>query len=254
MQREALKARRVILTGAAGDIGKAIAASFLRAGDRVALIDRDAGKLAVAIEELKAGKDAVIAAHCDIADAAQVEAAIAMATTAFGGVDVLVNNAAAVTPGDAVADIQLADWELALRVNLTAAFLMCKGLIPIMRANGEGVIVNVASQLAHVAAPGRAAYSASKAGLIALTRALAADHSRHGIRAVSVSPGSVMTSRLTDRYGSSEAAEATLGPRHPIGRIGTPQEVAEAILFLCSPHAAFIHGSDVLIDGGYTSQ
>jgi len=122
-----------------------------------------------------------------------------------------------------------------------------------MGSGGGGTIINIASQLAHVAMKGRAAYGASKAALIALTRGLAIDHAAEGIRAVSISPGSIMTRRLTDRYGSADAVNAKLALRHPIGRIGTAEEVAAAVTFLAGADASFITGTDVLVDGGYTA-
>ena len=114
-------------------------------------------------------------------------------------------------------------------------------------------MLNVASQLARVASPGRGAYSASKAGLLALTRSIAVDHATDGIRAVSLSPGAVMTGRLVRRYGSEAAAARALAPRHPAGRLATAREVADAALFLVGERAGFVTGSDMLVDGGYTA-
>jgi NAD(P)-dependent dehydrogenase (short-subunit alcohol dehydrogenase family) len=171
----------------------------------------------------------------------------------FGAVHVLVNNAAADTPRHPVAETPLADWQAHMAVNVTGAFLMAKHAIPLLRAAGGGVVLNIASQMGHVTAPGRAAYSASKAALISLTRSIAVDHAEDGIRAVSLSPGAVMTGRLVRRYGSEDAVSSALAGRHPIGRLGTPQEVADAAFFLASTDASFFTGVDVLMDGGYTA-
>jgi NAD(P)-dependent dehydrogenase (short-subunit alcohol dehydrogenase family) len=118
---------------------------------------------------------------------------------------------------------------------------------------GHGVILNMSSQLGHVGAAGRGAYGVSKAGLMALTRAIAVDYASQGIRAVSLSPGAVLTGRVVRRYGSADQAVQTLAPRYPIGRLGTVDEVADAALFLLGDGAAFMTGSDLLLDGGYTA-
>ncbi len=130
---------------------------------------------------------------------------------------------------------------------------MARAVLKPMLAARSGVILNMASQLGHVGAAGRGAYGASKAALIALTRAIAVDYAAHGIRAVSLSPGAVMTSRLLRRYGSSQEAVRVLAPRYPAGRLGTVDEVAEAALFLVGDGAAFMTGTDMLVDGGYTA-
>ena len=237
-----LQDRVAIITGAAGDIGMAMAERFAAAGARVALVDRIVSTL----------KDS-FAVECDVSDEEQVRAAVAQIATQHGAIHILVNNAAADTPKSRVADLALEDWQKHFAVNVTGAFLMAKHAIPHLRAAGGGVVLNIASQLGRVTSPGSAAYSASKAALISLTRSIALDHAADHIRAVSLSPGAVMTSRLTRRYGSEDAVNRDLAGRHPIGRLGTPQEVANAALFLASNEASFFTGVDVLMDGGYTA-
>ena len=237
-----LQDRVAIITGAAGDIGMAMAERFAAAGARVALVDRIVSTL----------KDS-FAVECDVSDEEQVRAAVARIATPHGAIHILVNNAAADTPKSRVADLALEDWQKHFAVNVTGAFLMAKHAIPHLRAAGGGVVLNIASQLGRVTSPGSAAYSASKAALISLTRSIALDHAADHIRAVSLSPGAVMTSRLTRRYGSEDAVNRDLAGRHPIGRLGTPQEVADAALFLASNEASFFTGVDVLMDGGYTA-
>ena len=237
-----LQDRVAIITGAAGDIGMAMAERFAAAGARVALVDRIVSTL----------KDS-FAVECDVSDEEQVRAAVAQIATQHGAIHILVNNAAADTPKSRVADLALEDWQKHFAVNVTGAFLMAKHAIPHLRAAGGGVVLNIASQLGRVTSPGNAAYSASKAALISLTRSIALDHAADHIRAVSLSPGAVMTSRLTRRYGSEDAVNRDLAGRHPIGRLGTPQEVANAALFLASNEASFFTGVDVLMDGGYTA-
>ena len=234
--------RVAIVTGAAGDIGIAIAGKLSAAGAKVAVLDRKGGlpKADMVIE-------------CDLADASQVRDAIASVAQKLGGLHIVVNNAAADTPRVPLAEVALEDWQKHFAVNVTAAFLMAKFAIPHMRAAGGGVILNIASQLGSVAAVNGAAYSSSKAALIALTRSIAVDHAADRIRAVSLSPGAVMTRRLTGRFGSEAEVNKAMAHKHPIGRLGTAEEVADAALFLVSGRAGFFTGSDVVMDGGYTA-
>ncbi|WP_430259337.1 SDR family NAD(P)-dependent oxidoreductase [Neorhizobium sp. IRS_2294] len=244
---QCLEGRVAIITGAGGDIGRAIAKRFASAGASVAMFDLDA----VPPDGFDA--DRCLAMPCDVADPASVEACIDAVASRFGRIDILVNNAATETPLGTVCDIPFESWRKTLDVNLTGAFLICKYGVPHLAKQG-GVILNIASQLGHVTTPGRAAYSASKAGLHSLTRSLALDHADQGIRAVSLSPGAVLTSRVTRQAGSEAAVIEKLAPLHPIGRIGTPEEIAGTALFLVSDEASFITGTDVLADGGYTAR
>ena len=237
-----LQGRIALVTGAAGDIGAAIARRFAAAGARVAAVDAKAGL----------PKDC-LALGCDLTDPAAVKRAVDEAARHFGGLHILVNNAAADTARAPVAEVALEDWQRHFAVNVTAAFLAAKHAIPHMRAAGGGVVLNIASQLGSVTSKHGAAYSASKAAVISLTRSIAVDHAADGIRAVSLSPGAIMTSRLTTRFGGEEATSRALAGLHPIGRLGTPEEVAEAALFLVSGKASFFTGSDVVMDGGYTA-
>lgn len=246
--------RVVIVTGAAGDIGLAIARACHGAGARLMLLDLDATRMRERAGSAGlAGDPTVRTGACDVADETSVAQAVAACLAEFGRVDVLVNNAATVTPLARVGDLELAVWQRALAVNLTGAFLMSRACLPAMRRARRGVILNIASQLGHVTTVGRAPYSASKAALLSLTRSLALDHADEGIRAVSLSPGAVLTSRLTGLIGDAETVRATLSPDYPIGRIGAPEEIAAAAVFLASDAASFITGTDVLADGGYTA-
>ena len=253
MNNTDLTNRVVVITGAAGDIGMAMARRFAAAGARLALLDRNGALLQARCDAAFGANDAVFTAECDVADATQARALIERIAADHGAIHALVNNAAAVTPRVRVTDLPLADWQRAFDVNVTAAFVMAQAVIPHLQAAGGGVVLNIASQLGHVTAPGQAAYSASKAALHSLTRSIAVDHATDGVRAVSLSPGAVMTSRLTARYGSEDAVNQALAGLHPLGRIGTPQDIAAAALFLISDGAAFVTGTDMLVDGAYTA-
>jgi NAD(P)-dependent dehydrogenase (short-subunit alcohol dehydrogenase family) len=254
MQGGILAGKVAIVTGAARGIGAAIAAAYSAAGARLAALDLDRRAVEDMIAAAGLPRERTLALACDVSDAAAVEAAVAETIAAFGAPDILVNNAAAVTPQGRIGDTPRAEWDRTLAVNLTGAFLMAQAVLRAMRPRRSGLVINVASQLAHVAAEGRGAYCVSKSGLLALTRAIALDHAAEGIRSVALSPGAVLTERLTGTYGTAEAAEAALLARHPIGRLGRPEELAQAALFLASDGAAFMTGTDLVIDGGYTAR
>ncbi|WP_245947386.1 SDR family NAD(P)-dependent oxidoreductase [Jannaschia seohaensis] len=227
------------MTGAGRGIGKAIADRFVQEGATVVRLDREAG-------------DGILCA--DVTDETAVERAVQDAVAAHGRIDVLVNNAAASNTKAAFADLTLADWRLSMGVNLTGVFLVSRAVIRAMRKTQGGVIVNIASQLGSVAVPGRSAYCTTKGGILQMTRAMALDHAEDGIRVNSLSPGAVLTERLVDTYGTQEAATAALAPKHPIGRIGLPRDVTGAAVFLACDESAFMTGSDLVVDGGYTAQ
>ena len=221
MTHPELSNRVVIITGAADDLGFAMARCIARAGTRLALLDRDSAALQSRSSEAFGGAAAVLALACDIADPARRLRKRRTGVAAhYGAINALVSNAAVRTPKNKVGDLPLADWQQALAVNLTGAFLMAQAVIPHLRAAGGGVVLNIASQLGHVTAPGQAAYSASKAALLSLTRSIAVDHAADGVRALSLSPGAVATGRLQPRpMASAAAAGAALAGLYPLGRI-----------------------------------
>ncbi|MGE0800356.1 MAG: SDR family NAD(P)-dependent oxidoreductase [Lautropia sp.] len=245
-----LAGRVAVITGGAGDIGRAIARRLLAEGARVALLDCRSDRLDAALADL-GGSTALLALACDIADPPAVADAVGAVVGRFGRLDILVNNAAAATPVASVIETSEDDWRRMLDVDVTGAWLLARECVPRMVRTGGGVVLNIASQLGQVAAPGRGAYGVGKAALIALARALAVEHAAQGIRAASLSPGAILTDRLLQRYGDPEAVRQRLGSRYPLGRIGTVEEVAAAAAFLVSDDAAFVTGTDLLVDGGY---
>lgn len=248
-----LQDRVALITGAAGDLGAAIAARFLEAGARLALIDIDAAQLKARRARELGASDRVLVLACNVADPDQTRTAVDETVRHFGALNILVNNAATESVRTTVADVSVEEWRRTLDVNLTGAWLMAKWAIPHLRQAGGGVILNIASQLGHVTTAGSSAYSASKAALLSLTRSIAVDCAADNIRAVSLSPGAVMTGRLTRRYGTEDEVNRALAHKHPAGRIGRPRELAEAALYLVSDGASFVTGSDLLADGGYTA-
>lgn len=246
-----LTRKTAIVTGGAQGIGNAIVKRFHAAGSSVIVVDTCEARLAELASELGNNIATCVA---DVSCEASLQSKLAPIIDTNGPVDILVNNAATVTRRAKITDLKPEEWERSLNVNLTGAFLLSRMVIPQMCANGGGVILNIASQLGHVAVEGAAAYCATKGGMLQFTRALALDHAEDNIRVVALSPGAVQTPRLTDIFGSSEAAEEALGSAHPVGRLGRADELADAALFLVSDKASFITGTDLIADGGYTAR
>jgi|TARA_B110000238_G_scaffold200337_1_gene250083 NAD(P)-dependent dehydrogenase (short-subunit alcohol dehydrogenase family) len=238
-----LDGKTALVTGAGRGIGKAIADRFAQEGARVARMDL-----------AHSTSDGDLILTVDVSDETAVQRAVSETQAAFGRIDILVNNAAADNSQTPVGDLTLDEWRRTIDVNLTGVFLLSRAVIRMMRKTGAGVIVNVASQLGSVAVRNKAAYCASKGGVLQLTRAMALDHADDNIRVNSLSPGAVMTERLTNLYGSEEAASDALARFHPIGHIGLPSDVAGGAVFLASDDARFMTGSNLVIDGGYLAQ
>ena len=253
MPDPALAGKVALVVGAATGIGRAIALEFAAAGAAVVCADIDetgARGTTAAIE--RAGGRA-LARGSDVTRAADTLADVAAAVATFGGLDALVFGAATRDPTATVLELSEADWNRTLAVNLTGAFLASKAALPALIARGGGSIIFIASQLGRVASPARPAYCATKGALVQLAKVIAADHAREGVRANTLSPGAVETSRLLRRFSDMAAARAALGPKHLLGRLGHPEEIARAALFLASDASSFMTGADLLVDGGYTA-
>jgi NAD(P)-dependent dehydrogenase (short-subunit alcohol dehydrogenase family) len=245
--------KSAIVVGAGLGIGRAIAETFAAAGAAVACLDiDDKGAAATAERIVKAGGRA-IACRCDVTAEDSVAAAVKSALSAHGNPAVLVNGAAAREPTGTILELQPADWNRSLAINLTGAYLMSRAVIPHMTAAGGGSIIHIASQMGRVGAAGRSVYCATKGALIQLAKVMAVDHAKDNIRVNTLSPGAIETERVSYRYGSMEEARAHSVPKHPIGRLGQPSEIARAALYLASDASSFMTGSDLLIDGGYTA-
>ena len=247
MQRHA-----AIVTGGGGEIGGAIALRFALEGCAVLVADISLEKAARVASDIVAVGGEAAAFQLDVGEAAQCEAAANEAVARFGKLTTLVNAAVAVTPDGNVETLALADWEQALKINLTGYFLMCKYAVPHMRAAGGGAIVNIASSHGHIAMRGRAGYCSTKAAIHQFTKVLALDYGRENIRANSISPGPIDTARVLRRYGTRENSNRIRGPGQALGRTGTVEEVAAAAAFLASDESSFVTGADLRVDGGQT--
>ncbi|WP_207002752.1 SDR family NAD(P)-dependent oxidoreductase [Trinickia mobilis] len=251
-----LAGRSVLITGASSGIGRAIALRFARAGARLVLADiteavREGG--VPTMELLREHGFAARFVRTDVASESDVAAAVESALRHYGRLDVLVNDAA-VSVGKPLLDTTLDEWNRVLAVNLTGVFLMSRAAVRAMLAQaplGEtrGRIVNVSSQHGMISAPRNVAYGTSKAGVVYLTRQIAADYAAHGIVCNAVAPGKIMTGKP----GSAASAEAIAysQARTPMPRLGRPDDVASAALFLASDEASFLTGENLLVDGGW---
>jgi NAD(P)-dependent dehydrogenase (short-subunit alcohol dehydrogenase family) len=238
--------KRALVTGATSGIGRATALALAGAGWWVAAHGRDEARGAE-IAGLLGERGTFVAA--DLAEPDAPQALIAQ----LEPLDLLVNNAA-VYARASVAELTAEDLDRLLNVNLRAAILLAKAAVRAM-PNG-GVVINVASEAGLVAVPGQVAYNVTKAGLIMLTRSIAVDHAQDGIRAVSVCPGTTRTPLVDAAIAAAPdpaAHERTLEQSRPLGRLGTVEEIAAAIVYAASPEAGFMTGSELVIDGGYTA-
>lgn len=248
----------VIVTGGALGMGAATAVAFAQAGANVVVADLN-GEAGRAMED-----NGILFVHADVASDSDCRRVVAAAREVFGGVDILFNNVG-IQPLDSyrtVADLPEELWDRILGVNLKSYFLMAKYAIPEMRKRGGGVIINNASVQGLASMERVSAYAASKGGALALTRAMALDHARENIRVLAICPGTIDTAmvRTAAQHESARTGEAIeevlarYGAAHPIGRIGTGEDIARVVLFLASEGAAFMTGSHVCVDGGFMAR
>ena len=242
--------RVVIVTGAGSGIGRVMVKEFASAGASVVVADRAGESAETVAREIGTG-ESVIATKLDVTVAADVDAMVRAAEDAFGRVDVLVNNAA-VCAGDDILRIDEATWDADVAGVLKSAFLCSKRVLPGMIERGHGVILNIASVNA-LAYFGNEAYSAAKAGMINLTQSIAARYGAHGIRANAIAPGSIRTPIWQERVDAEPEIFDKLVKWYPLGRVGEPEDVARAALFLASDEADWISGAVLRVDGALTA-
>lgn len=247
--------RIVLVTGGANGIGRATALAFAREGARVVVSDiaSKAGEETVGMIR-EAGGDARYV-HADMRDAAQIAALVSGTVREYGRLDVAFNNAGIEGVQAPIAELSEENWERVLRVNLTSVFLCMKYELAQMTKQGFGAIVNNASILGQVGFANASAYTAAKHGLLGLTRCATLEYAPKGIRVNAVCPGFVVTPML-ERVGllQNDDVQKTIEAMHAMKRMGRPEEVAEAVLFLASEKASFIAGHPLLVDGGYAAQ
>ena len=247
-----LSGRAGIVTGAASGIGFACARALAASGAAVLLADRDrvAGERAAACVASATGADATFVA-CDVTNDDEVRTLVAAALEAHGRLDFAVNNAGIEGGQATVAEIAEADWDGTIEVDLKGVWLCMRHELPPMLAAGRGSIVNTSSVGGLVALPGSGAYTAAKHGVIGLTKVAAVDYARAGVRINAICPGVIRTPMVERLIAARPEIEAEMQAGEPIGRFGQPDEIASAVVWLCSDAASFVTGIALPVDGGY---
>lgn len=254
-----LAGKSVIVTGGASGIGFACAQAFAREGARVALFDWDAEGLAEAEEEIRALGAEVLVQQLDVSDGPAVDAAHARVVEAFGGIDVGFNNAGISAGFHRIEETAEEDWDRVIAINLKGIFLCVRAQVRHMRPRNRGSIINTSSNVAFVGAPGASAYTATKHGIVGLTRSVALELASTDVRINSIAPGAVNTSIGKSRRKAGNARpdpfpDALIRKGLPIGRFGEPQEIADAVLWLASPRSHLMLGETLVVDGGFIAQ
>lgn len=253
-QTDGFLGKVALVTGGGTGIGQATALAFARAGARVVVAGRRAAEGEETVRQIRAlGGEATFVAT-DVTDEAAVKALVDATLATYGRLDAAFNNAGNVGQPGPLVDLSAEGFAYTVAGNLTSVWLCMKYEIPAMLGRGGGAIVNTASNLGHIGMPNMAAYAAAKHGVVGLTQAAALEYATQGIRVNAVSPGSIETPMGEHAFGSIETYRQVMAPNHPVGRIGLPEEVASAVLYLSSDGAGFITGQALLIDGGYTAQ
>lgn len=239
----------VIVTGAASGIGRATAVAFAIEGAHVAILDRTADALSGTEAAVKSAGGQALAIRCDVASPEQVESGVARVVERFGRLDVAFNNAGVENKAAPLHEIELEEWDRILGVNLRGAFLCMKHELAQMVRQGGGVVVNTSSGAGIRGVAGGAAYAASKHALIGMTRSAALDYAKQNIRVNAVLPGNIETPMM-DRFTGGDIQKAI--DLEPVGRLGRPEEIAEAVLWMASDLGGFVTGSAVVVDGGWS--
>ena len=241
-----------VVTGAASGIGAAIAKALARDGANVVLADLDTRGADDVAAEIKASGGKATVTETNVADAVEVEAMVETAKRIYGGLHLAVNNAGIGGPSAPTGEYPLDGWQKVIDTNLNSVFYGMRYEIPAILASGGGAIVNMASILGSVGFANAPAYVAAKHGVVGVTKVAAMEYAKHGIRINSIGPAFIDTPLLANNL--DEAALAYIRTLHPIGRLGTAEEVAALTSFLLSDEASFITGSYHLVDGGYLAQ
>ncbi|EFL28994.1 short-chain dehydrogenase/reductase family oxidoreductase [Streptomyces himastatinicus ATCC 53653] len=243
-----------LVTGAGSGMGLATARAFAEAGAAIALTDIDEAALNAAARELTDEGHRVLALPCDVSDEGQVAAAVDRTVETFGRLDMAYNNAGIQIPPSDAADEPAERFDRVNAINLRGVWAAMKHELRHMRAQGSGAIVNCSSLGGLVGIPGRASYHASKHGVIGLTTSAALEYAPRGIRINAVCPGTIDTPMVSDMITKGELDRAEAEANQPINRLGTADEIAQAVLWLCSPGAGFVVGVALPVDGGYVAR
>jgi NAD(P)-dependent dehydrogenase (short-subunit alcohol dehydrogenase family) len=248
-----LENRVAIVTGGAQGIGRAIALGLAREGADVVIADIQPDRAAETAAEVAAVGRRSLAQAVDVSRVADLEALVQAVQTEFGAIDILVNNAGIALPTPFLETTE-ADWDRIIDVNLKSAFFCSQLVARVMVAQGRGAIVNLASTSSFVAGRQEVPYAISKAGVRMLTAAAAAELAPYNVRVNAIAPGLIKTPLTAKHFPSPEALEARVKAKAPMGRAGTPEDLVEAVIFLCSDGADYVTGHTLVVDGGWLTQ
>jgi NAD(P)-dependent dehydrogenase (short-subunit alcohol dehydrogenase family) len=251
MDNRPLHQKTALITGASKGLGKAMALSLAEAGADLILVSRDLPKIEAVADSLRAAGGKAAAFQTDVTSEEQVRRLEHQIERQFGKIQILINNAG-INNRKPVTDFTLAEWREVLDTNLTSAFLMCRSFVPMMKGQGYGRIINMTSIMSHVALAGRTAYASSKTGLLGFTRALALELAPDQITVNGISPGPIATEMNLPIIENPELNRQFISML-PLGRWGSVEEIGKLAVYICSPDAGFITGTDILIDGGWTA-
>jgi NAD(P)-dependent dehydrogenase (short-subunit alcohol dehydrogenase family) len=241
--------KTAFITGAASGIGRATAVAFAVEGARVVVTDRVEAALRETGESVKEIGGEVLAIACDVSKPEEIEAAVARAVNTFGRIDCAFNNAGVENKATPLHEIELEEWDRILGINLRGTFVCMKHEIAQMLRQGGGVVVNTSSGAGIRGVAGGASYAASKHAMIGMTKSAALDYAKRNIRVNCILPGNIATPMM-DRFTDGDIQKAI--DLEPVGRLGKPEEIAEAVLWMCSDLGGFVTGASVVVDGGWS--
>lgn len=247
-----LEGKVAVVTGGGRGLGRHLALGLAAQGARLAVLGRTPSTVKSAAAEITAGGGSAIAVPADLAQPGDIERAIERVVASYGCIDVLVNNAAAATPLKPAEEITPEEWDAVMDVNLRGTFFLTTGVARLMKESGGGSVVNISSIMQEVGGPRASVYCASKGALGQLTRTLAVEWARYGIRVNAVAPGYVRTD-MTDGLQGNAKLDEYVTSRTPMHRWGTPRELVGAVIYLASDASSFQTGQTILVDGGFTA-